>query len=226
MKCNGSIVIHNVLHKTFVWEWNLSVLMAINSVSHISRYLKGQPFSVSAIINLALWLPWQARHQDYNSISITHPKAPNSLLHKAETTLLSSVLQSHEIKEKEIAKVFWKEANSLQWLCTTLMNCSCHHSVFSFQGTNPDISFKRQIIANSSGLHLKADHVNKQSNQDKIFTGGETGYSFILSMSLLGYSAVFLYVCTTDPHHFYNPSILFMSAWTSFCSQFKNNFDY
>lgn len=105
----------------FVWEWNLSVLKAFNSVFHLSRCLKGQPFSVSAIINLALWLHRQARHQDYDSISITHPKAPNYLLHKAETTLLSSALQSHGIKEK-IAKVFWKEAKSLQWLCTTVMN--------------------------------------------------------------------------------------------------------
>lgn len=111
MKCNGSIVIHNVCTRHLFGSE--ICLFWRHSVFHRSKYLKGQPFSVSAIINLALWLHRQARHQDYNSISITHPTAPNSPLHKAETTFLSSALQSHEIKEKEIAKVFWKEANSL-----------------------------------------------------------------------------------------------------------------
>lgn len=181
MKCIGSIVIHNVLHESSVCEWNLSVLEAVNSVSHVSRYLKGQPFSVSAIINLALWLPRQARHQDYNSISITHPKAPNSLLHKAETTLLSSALQSQEIwkkkRRKEFAKVFWKEANSPQWLCTTLMNCSCHCSVLCII---PGKKSRSSLYnADNHKQKLKADDVNKPDNQVDIFAVGETEYSSV-----------------------------------------------
>lgn len=173
MKCNEPVVIHTVLHESIVCDWNLSVLKAVNSVPHVSGYLKGQPFTVSAIINLALWLPWQARHQDYNSISITHPKAPNSLLHKAESTLLSSALQSQEIwvgrggcqsilKRSQQPAVTLHHFDKLQLPSLGFL----HHPREQIQ----IFPLKTQIITNSSALHLK------KTIRDNVFTAGESGY--------------------------------------------------
>lgn len=89
-----------------------SVFKVVNSVSHICRYLKGQPFSVSAIINLALWLPRQARLQDYNSIPITHLKA--SCYTKQKQSSFQVLYKVTKLKKKKLPKYFERKPTALQ----------------------------------------------------------------------------------------------------------------
>ena len=102
---------------------------AVNSVLHASSYLKGQPFRPSGVVNLALWLP----DKPDTRITIPHPSLTLKPLipcyTKQKQPSLASAPKSQGMKKKKKKKVLWKVfcngANSLQWLCSALMNSSC-----------------------------------------------------------------------------------------------------
>lgn len=95
-----------------------------NSLSHTSSYLKGQAFRLSGVVNLA---PWLSEKPD-TRITIPHPSLTLKPLipcyTKQKQPSLASAQKSQGMK-KTTLEVFCNIANSLQWLCSVLMNISC-----------------------------------------------------------------------------------------------------
>lgn len=74
---------------------------AVNSLTHTSSYLKGQPFRPSGVVNLALWLP----DKPDTRITIPHPSLTLKPLipryTKQKQPSLASALKSQGMKKKK-----------------------------------------------------------------------------------------------------------------------------
>lgn len=111
---------------------------AVNSLSHTSSYLKGQPFRPSGVVNLALCLP----DKPDTRITIPHPSLTLKPLipryTKQKQPPLTRAPKSQEMKKKKVLwKVFCTGANSLQWVRRALMNRSCCSAASRINPENP-----------------------------------------------------------------------------------------